>query len=572
MKPTRPLLLSCVLLAASAPAQPAAPRGTAPSPPGASSPGPASPAPLSAARIKADVKTLSSDAFAGRGPGQAGEEKTVRFLADAFRAAGLQPAGPGGSWFQEVKLTRYDRVGPVRLEASVAGQRVPLTAGRDVTAASRIVGTTSLERAPLVFVGYGVEAPALGWTGLAGADLKGKVAVFLANDPDFEAPEGGQFGGRTMTYAGRFGAKLEAAQKAGAAAVLVVHETAAASYPWSQVGSGDTLPTFGLDTGKADPNPLGLRGWLRREVAVDLFRRAGLDFEELKRRAREPRFTPVPLGDATLSATFETRAAPVVSRNVVALLPGTTRAAETVVYGAHWDANGVGEPDARGDRIRNGAVDNGIGTATLVEVARAFAKGPRPLRSVLFIAYTAEEKGLLGAEWYAANPLRPLETTAAAFNLDPHVALGRTRNLDLIGGGRTGLEEDLVRVAAAQGLRVDPEPNPEAGWYFRSDHFAFAKKGVPTVYFRAGRDLVKGGLAAGEPRVAEYNEKHYHQTTDAFDPAWDLTGAAQEGRVAYELGRELATSDRWPSWREGVEYAAVRERSRAAREAPAPAP
>lgn len=520
---------------------------------------------ISPERIKADVATLASDAFAGRGPGQVGEEKTIAFLAEQFRKAGLEPAGPNGSWYQDVKLTRFDRVGPVRIEATVGGKPLPLTAGRDVTASSRILGETQLTNAPLVFVGYGIDAPQLGWTGFSGADLKGKVAVFLANDPDFEAPENGKFGGRTLVYAGRFGAKVEAAARAGAAAVLVIHETAAASYPWSQVGNGDTLPSFGLDTGKADPNPLGLRGWLHRDVAVDIFRRAGLDFETLKRQARDGGFRPVPIGGATLSATFRTTATPVISRNVVALVKGTKHADETIIYGAHWDANGIGEPDARGDRIRNGAVDNATGTATLLEVARAFAAGPKPERSVLFIAYTAEEKGLLGAEWYAAHPLRPLETTVAAFNLDPHVVLGRTRNLDLIGGNRTELEDDLRRVAKAHGLRVDDEINPEAGWYFRSDHFAFAKRGVPTVYFRAGRDIVKGGLAVGNAEADAYNASRYHQTTDEFVPSWDFSGAAQEGAVAYELGRELANSRRWPTWRDGVEYKAVRDKSTPAR-------
>ena len=520
---------------------------------------------ISAERIKADVKTLSSDDFAGRGPGQVGEAKTVTFLAEAFRKAGLQPGGANGSWYQDVKLTRYDRVGPVKIEATVGGKSLPLTVSNDVTASSRIVGDTRLTDAPLVFVGYGIAAPELGWTGFADADLKGKAAVFLANDPDFEAPERGKFGGRTLVYAGRFGAKVESAIRAGATAVLVIHETAAASYPWSQVGNGDSLPSFGLDPGKVDPNPFGLRGWLHRDVAVELFKRAGLDFETLNRQARDGSFRPVPIGDATLSASFATTAAPVVSRNVVALLPGKTHLNDTIVYGAHWDANGIGEPDAKGDRIRNGAVDNATGTATLVEVAREFASGPKAERSLLFIAYTAEEKGLLGAEYYAANPLRPLETTVAAFNLDPHVVLGRTHNLDLIGGGRTEMEDDLRRVAKAQGLRVDDEINPEAGWYFRSDHFAFAKRGVPTVYFRAGADVVDGGPAKGAAVTDAYNARDYHQTSDEFDPAWDMTGAAQEGRVAYELGRELANSRRWPTWRDGVEYEAVRDRTVAVR-------
>jgi Zn-dependent M28 family amino/carboxypeptidase len=520
---------------------------------------------ISAARIKEHVRVLSSDEFKGRGPTQEGDEKTVAYLAQQFQAAGLEPGGPNGSWYQDVPLIRYDRVGPVRISASVAGTTIPLETGRDITASSRIVGETRLDGAPLVFVGYGIDDPAIGWNNYGGMDLKGKVAVFLANDPDFEAPAPGEFGGRALVFAGRFGAKVEAARRRGAAAVLVVHETAAASYPWSQVANSDPLPGFGLVPADPKAPGFGLTGWLHRDAAFNLFRRAGLDLEQLKAAARQKSFRAVPIGNAKLSARLAMNATPVASRNVVARLKGRTRPNETIVYGAHWDANGIGPADARGDTIRNGAIDNATGTATLLEIARAFAKGRRPERSLLFIGYTAEEKGLLGAEYYVANPLYPLETTVAVFNLDPHVAMGRARSLDLIGGGRTDLERDLVRVARKHRLRVDEERSPEAGWYFRSDHFAFAKKGVPALAFRAGRDLVKGGVAAGDAQIADYNENRYHQTTDEFDPAWDMAGAAQEGRVAYELGRELARSARWPTWNEGVEYKKVRETSAALR-------
>ena len=396
-------------------------------------------------------------------------------------------------------------------------------------------------------------------------DLTGKVALFLANDPDFEAAAPGDFGGRTLVFAGRFGAKVEAARRHGAAAVLVIHETAAASYPWSQVANSDPLPGFGLVPADPAAPGFGLTGWLHRDRAVELFRRVGLDFDRLKAAARQKGFRALPVGDATLSARLTTSATPVASRNVVARLKGRARPGETIIYGAHWDANGIGPADARGDTIRNGAVDNAAGTATLLEIARAFAKGRRPERSLLFIGYTAEEKGLLGAEYYAAHPLYPLETTVAVFNLDPHVVIGRARSLDLIGGGRTELEQDLVRVGRKHRLRIDEERSPEAGWYFRSDHFAFAKKGVPALAFRAGRDLVDGGMAVGNAKIEDYNNNRYHQTTDAFDPSWDMAGTAQEGQVAYDIGRELANSRRWPSWNEGVEYKKVRDSSAAAR-------
>lgn len=528
-------------------------------------PAAAAAADVEAGRIREHVRILSSDEFLGRGPAQPGEEKTVRYLAEQFRAAGLQPAGPGGSWFQPVELMRYDRVGPVEMTAHVGGTAVPLETGTDVTAASRIVGETRLDRAPLVFVGYGIDDPKLGWNNYEGVDLEGKVAVFLANDPDFEAAAPGEFGGRTLVYAGRFGAKVEAARRNGAAAVLVIHETAPASYPWSQVANSDPAPGFGLVPADPKAPGFGLTGWLHRDAARELFRRAGLDLDRLKVEARSRGFRAVPIGDAALSARLTTRAERVTSRNVVGRVRGSTHPDETIVYGAHWDANGVGLPDAEGDTIRNGAVDNAVGTGTLLEIARAFGAAPRPRRSVLFIAYTAEEKGLLGAEYYVANPLAPLEKTVAAFNLDPHVALGRARSIDLIGGGRTGLEKDLVRVAARHGLRVEEEGSPEAGWYFRSDHFAFAKKGVPALAFRAGRDLADGGTSPAEAAIEAYNSERYHQTSDEFDPSWTLGGAAQEGRVAYELGRELADSRRWPDWNEGVDYKAIRDATAAAR-------
>ncbi len=520
---------------------------------------------VSSKRIAEHVRVLSSDPFMGRGPTQAGEEKTVAYLAQQFAAAGLEPGGANGSWYQDVPLIRYERVGPVAINFAFGGATMPLRTGEDVTASSRIVGETRLERAPLVFVGYGIDDPAIGWDNYGGMDLKGKVAVFLANDPDFEAAAPGEFGGRALVFAGRFGAKVAAAQRRGAAAVLVIHETAAASYPWSQVANSDPLPGFGLVPADPKAPGFGLTGWLHRDAAVSLFRRAGMDFEQMKRAAREKSFRAVPVGNATLSARLTTKAVPVASRNVIGRLKGRTRPEETIVYGAHWDANGIGPADARGDTIRNGAVDNATGTATLLDIARVFGKGRRPERSILFIGYTAEEKGLLGAEYYVANPIYPLETTVAVLNLDPHVAFGKARSLDLIGGGRTELERDLARVAARHRLRIDEERSPEAGWYFRSDHFAFAKKGVPALAFRAGRDLVKGGMAAGNAAIEAYNNERYHQTTDEFDARLDMGGAAQEGQVYYEIGRELANSRRWPSWNEGVEYKKIRDSSASAR-------
>jgi Zn-dependent M28 family amino/carboxypeptidase len=526
---------------------------------------PASRSPISATRIRNDVRVLSSDAFEGRGPGQPAEHKTLDYLIQQFKAAGLEPGGPNGSWLQDVPLTRFDRSERVDASLQLANQNTatPLTIGRDITAASHRPGRNVIANAPIVFVGYGVHAPDPGFDNFAGVDLHGKVALVLANDPDFEAQPGepayGKFGGRAMVYPGRFGAKVAAAQAAGALAVFVIHEDAAASYPWRQVANGDRIASMEITQPGGATSGAGVSGWMQRDTAVRLLHSAGLDLAQLKHAARDPNFKPIPLTGAALSIAFDVTATPVVSHNVIARLPGAKRPGETVIFGAHWDANGKGAP-VRGDDIRNGAVDNATGTAEMVEVARAFAHGPRPARSLTFIAYTAEEKGLLGSDYYASHPVWPLDKTVAVINLDPHVMLGRARNLESIGFGRVSLEDDVARAAAAEHLRVTPEPHPEAGWYFRSDQFSFARRGVPAVTFRIGRDLVDGGLKAGTARAEDYNIKRYHQPGDEFDPHWSFAGAAQEATVAWRVGEAVANSDAWPTWKPGVEYGKLRVR------------
>lgn len=519
----------------------------------------AAPMPISAARIRDDVRVLSSDAFAGRGPGEIGETKTIDYLAKSFAAAGLQPGGTGGGWFQDVPLVRLDRLPGATLTLRFGGSTVALTPGKDASLTFRNAGLTTLTDAPLVFAGFGVVDTKLGWNAYADQDMRGKIAVVLANDPDFEAGRNLGFEGRRMAYSGRVGVKFEAAARAGAVAVLVIHEDAAASYPFSQVASGDALP--GFVPAPAVSSSLQLTGWLRGDVARRLLAAQGLDLDALKRRARDPGFRAFPLTGTSLSSAGRTRATPMISRNVIARLAGRVRPGETVLYGAHWDANGTNGSDQTGDAIRNGAIDNATGTAELLEVARAFAAGPKPERSVVFAAWTAEEKGLLGAEYYAAHPIYPLATTAAVINLDPHVVLPAARNLELIGGGRTSLEVTFTEVARQAGMRVTAEPSPEAGWYFRSDHFAFAKRGVPALAFRAGRDLIKGGSAAGSRIVEDYNTKRYHQPNDAFDPRWTFAGTAQEASVAYEAGRRIANSKTWPNWNAGIEYGVIRAAS-----------
>ena len=518
----------------------------------------ADPAPpiLSPERIKADVRTLSADAFHGRGPTQVGEAVTLDFLEKRFASLGLRPAGDQG-YRQRVPLLRWTREA-ARFSLSLGGTARTLTPGVEIAASSRVLGTSTLTDAPVVFVGYGIVEPRLGYDPYRGLDVRGKVVVALAGDPDVEAGRDLGFGGRASSPAAR--TKLSEAQKRGAAAFFQIHDTFPSSYPWLQLAKGDAVPGYALDTGTV-PAAFGVRGTLRNDVGVAMLRQGGIDYAAAKRMAQAADFRGSELKGVRFSGETRVSLDRVVSHNIVGVLPGTDPAAGSILYGAHWDAYGENDFDPPADRIRNGAIDNGTGTATLLEIARAFAGAPRPRRSVVFALWTAEEKGLLGASWYAEHPALPLATTAAQFNLDPHVVLGRTRDLELIGVGRTPMEADLARVAAAQGLRIVPEENTEAGWYYRSDHYALAQKGVPGVYFRAGRDLVKGGPAAGERARARYNAQCYHQTCDEFAPRWDMTGAAQEGSVAYALGREVAEGRSWPTWNASEAFAAERAKS-----------
>lgn len=498
---------------------------------------------LSPDRIKADVRTLSADDFHGRGPTQQGEEITLAFLERRFAQLGLKPLGDAG-YRQSVPLLRWTRE-RARFALDLGGKVQTLTPGVEISATSRIVGDSAFDHAEVVFVGYGVVEPKLGFDPYQGVDVRGKVVVALAGDPDVEAGRDLGFGGRASSPAAR--TKLAEAQKHGAAAFLQIHDTFPLSYPWLQLANSDAVPGYALDTG-ALPAAFGVRGTIRNDIGVAMLRQSGIDYATAKRAAQRADFRAVVLKGVSLTAATTVALDRVVSHNIVGMLPGRDASAGSILYGAHWDAYGENSFDPPADRIRNGAIDNGTGTATLLEIARAFTGAKPPRRSVVFALWTAEEKGLLGASWYADHPALPLATMAAQFNLDPHVVLGRTRDLELIGVGRTPMESDLARVAAAQGLRVVPEENTEAGWYYRSDHYAFTQKGVPGVYFRAGRDLVDRGLAAGERIRARYNARCYHQTCDEYDAGWDMTGAAQEGSVAYALGREVAEGTMWPSW------------------------
>ncbi len=521
-------------------------------------------------RLSHDVKVLSSDEFEGRGPATAGETKTVDYVVAQLKAAGVQPGGDmkdgKREWTQAVPLARSEITGTPQLSIAVKGKAQALTQGEQIAVRAAQDGTTAIDiaKAPLVFAGYGVNAPERDWDDFKGVDLKGKIAVVLINDPDFEGGEG-DFGGKAMTYYGRWTYKYEEAARQGALGLLIVHETEPASYGWATVKNSNTNTMFDVVRDQpASVHPM-LEGWIQRDFAAQLFKDAGLDFDALKAQAKTRAFKPVELKGATLSAKYDVKREIITSNNIVGRIDGAKRPDETVVYSAHWDHLGVGQPDAKGDRIYNGAVDNATGTAALIELGRAFAKAPKPDRSIVFLAVTAEEKGLLGSEYYASKPLYPLGRTVAVLNmdaLDPH---GPARNFTTSGSAKQELLDGLVATAKQWNLDYVTDPKPEAGHFFRSDHFPFAKRGVPAISFGSGNDLMDGGLEAGKKMEDAYVADRYHQPADQWEADWAFTGMARDLQLLYTVGRGLADSDAWPNWDASSEFRAARDKTAAER-------
>ncbi len=538
-----------------------------------SAPAIASSTPVDPARLVETVKTLASDEFEGRAPGTSGEQKTIGYLIARFEALGLEPAGKNGSWTQEVPLL-HTRLGkPEALTIRGTGTAsLPLEFGKDVYVTSlQARDRAEIAAAPLVFVGYGVSAPERGWDDFKGVDLKGKVAVFLINDPDFVAgpkePVAGKFGGQTMTYYGRWTYKFEEAARRGAIGALIVHDTAGVGYGWNVVVSGGG-ENYGLVPRAGQETSLALQGWLSGEAADRVFHDAGLDLTKLRVAARSARFRPVTIGNSRLDAAIPVSHEVVRSQNVLAKITGRTRPQETILYGAHWDAYGEGEPDASGRRYRAGANDDALGLAGIIEIARSFKQRPAPERTVVFAAWTAEERGLLGSETYAVDPVYPHETTVAVLDLDILQTAGKARDVILVGKGQSTLEDDLGRFAATQGRSVTPESLPERGLFYRADHFPFAKRGVPVLLIMGiagASDLVEGGRAAGQRWVDEYTGNCYHQACDAWSPAWKLDGAIEDIALLGDIGADLANSGRWPEWRQESEFAKVRSVSAGSR-------
>ena len=513
---------------------------------------------ISAETLLAAIETLASDEFEGRAPGSEGETKTVAFLTEQFSALGLTPGNPDGTWVQQVPLVGITPLPGDRLVVTAGGESRTLEPAADYVAYTKhVVDEVAVSDAEFVFVGYGARAPEYDWDDFGETDLGGKILLFLVNDP----PLADIFGGPAMTYYGRWTYKHEIAAELGAAGAFVIHETGPAGYPWEVVGSTPYAESFDLVAADDNLSRAPVEGWVQRATAEMLFEMAGLDFEAAKQQAADRAFQPIPLG-VTGSLRIRNELRRIDSDNVVARIEGSGAPDEIVMYVAHWDHMGV-DPSLEGDQIFNGAADNATGTAGLVEIARAFLEAPEPpRRSILFLAVTAEEQGLLGSRHYGENPLYPTAQTVAALNMDALNQWGRTRDLIIVGMGQSGLDAVAAEVAAGLGRRLAPDPEPEKGFYYRSDHFSFARVGIPAFYTDPGVDYIGRPEGYGIEKRAEYNVNDYHQVSDEVKPDWDLSGALEDLTFLYRMGARLANGDAWPAWSETSEFRAVREAQR----------
>ncbi|MFA0960915.1 M28 family metallopeptidase [Roseivirga sp. BDSF3-8] len=505
------------------------------------------------------IETLASDEFEGRMPGTAGEEKTINYLKDEFQKLGLEP-GNGDSFFQEVQMVEISSQpqGPMVVKNG-EGESVSLDYLKDYVALTRRVQEqTSLENSELVFAGYGVVAPEYNWNDYEGLDVEGKTVVVMVNDPGFATKEESLFNGEAMTYYGRWTYKYEEAARQGAAGLLIIHDTEPASYPWSVVRGGWSGPALYLQAQDNNMSRAKVEGWISLESAKKLFALAGMD-ESLMEEASKPGFKAVPMG-VTASLTLDNSLKESISNNVLALKRGAERRDEYIIYTAHWDHLGIGEP-VDGDSIYNGAVDNATGTAALLELAEAFTELEDPQgRSILFLAVTAEEQGLLGSEYYATNPVYPLDKTVAVINMDALGNIGSTKDLIVVGYGQSELDDLAEAAAAKMDMHVTPDQNPGAGYFYRSDHFSFAKMGVPALYAESGHESREQGAEWGKAQTETYTSEHYHGPSDEYDAeSWDMAGMVEYVQLMFDLGVELANSGNFPNYKEGSEFKAARD-------------
>jgi Zn-dependent M28 family amino/carboxypeptidase len=554
---TKRLLLFPALLAMACAAEPAKPLTLAQLPD------------INTDRVLTDIKKLSSDEFEGRAPGSKGETLTVSYLTDQLKAIGLPPGNPDGTWIQKVAMVGIKPMPAGPFTVKKGAQKKDFNINKDVVVFSRrVTDEVKLDNSDMVFVGYGVQAPEYQWDDFKGVDVKGKTIVVLVNDPPIKKADGSLddsiFGGKAMTYYGRWTYKYDKAAELGAAGVIIVHEDGPAGYQFKVV-QNNSNERFNLSTPDKNMGTAAVQGWISLPAATELFKMAGQDFQKLKAKAATRDFKPVPLG-VTASVTVAQTLRPVDSTNVVGKLTGSDPVLkdEYVIYTAHWDHLGIGEPkpDKKDDPIYNGALDNASGTAMVMELARAMkAIKPAPRRSILFLFVTSEEQGLLGSQYYADFPLYPLTMTLANINVDEINQWGRTKDLTVVGLGASDLD-DYARAAADEQSRVlKPDAEPEKGFYYRSDHFNFAKKGVPAFDPEAGFESVGKPAGYGKQKYDEYQTNDYHQPSDEIKPDWDLAGAAEDGKLFLAMGYRIANADKFPEWKPGNEFRAVREKA-----------
>jgi Zn-dependent M28 family amino/carboxypeptidase len=520
---------------------------------------------LKAADLLQHIRVLASDAYEGRSPGTRGEDSTVAYLTRQFKRLGLEPGNPDGSYLQQVPLVGF--TAQPRASFTAGGQEIKLAFPQDYVAVSRrFVPQVQVSNSDIVFVGYGIVAPEYGWDDYKGLDVKGKTVVMLINDPpvasrqDAAQLDSSIFKGEAMTYYGRWTYKYEIATEKGAAACIIVHETGPAGYPYDVVSGSWSQENFDINNPDKNMNLVPVESWITRSKAQELFKASGKDFDQLKQQASRKSFKPVPLG-AKANFTIKNTLREIQSRNVVAKLTGSDPKlqAEYIVYTAHWDHLGI-DPSLQGDQIFNGAVDNASGTAGLLELAEAYTKLPQaPRRSVLFLAVTAEEQGLLGSKYYVNNPLYPLHKTLANINMDALNVHGRTKDVVIVGYGNSTLDDVLANAAATQNRRIVPEPSPEKGYFYRSDHFEFAKQGVPALYAESGMTSVDQGADYLKQKADAYTEKDYHKVSDEVRPDWDLAGAVEDLQLYFRVGYQVAQGSTWPEWKPGTEFKAKRD-------------
>ena len=521
------------------------------------------------ADIAARVKELADDKYEGRGPGTLAGEASAEWIASEMKRIGLQPGNPDGTYFQVVKMVAQT-VDPATSSLKITGpegKAWDLKLGPDAVFITKDQKNTtvSFTDSDLVFVGYGVVAPEANWNDYAGVDVKGKTVVMFVNDPGFVTNDAKLFNGKAMTYYGRWTYKFEEAARQGATGAIIIHEEKPAAYGWNVVESSWTGEQADLVRADGGASRAKMEAWIQLSHATELFKAAGLDIDKMRTAANKRGFKAVPMTGLKASATINQTIAEKESRNVIGTVKGSTTPDEHILLMAHWDHLGKGtSDDPNADVINNGAVDNATGTAAILEIAEKVASGPAPKRSVTFLAVTLEESGLLGSGYFGENPLIPLKNIVAGINIDAMQPTSPAKDAVVVGAGASELEDILKTVLAENNRVITPDPHPENGYFYRSDHISLAKKGVPMLYVDSGVDLVTGGTEAGEAIGKEYTEKAYHSPADEYADTWDMSGIEADVKVDYEIVNRLANSDQWPNWYKGNEFKALRDAQRAA--------